>query len=64
MGSAAGRRSVALSAVPRHFDVVHAGASVGENSDTPAHLDPIPLLIRDGVLSLAIVMEQTGAGMA
>ena len=64
MGSAVGD---AVSRCPQcrsHFDVVHGGASVDENNGTPAHLDPIPLLIRDGVLSLAIVMEQTGAGMA
>jgi Fe-S cluster biogenesis protein NfuA/nitrite reductase/ring-hydroxylating ferredoxin subunit len=32
------------------FDAVHAGASV----DGAVHLDPIPLLVRDGVLSMAI----------
>lgn len=34
-----------------HFDVVHAGASLDGND---AHLQPIPLLERDGVLSLAV----------
>ncbi|MGH3597297.1 MAG: NifU family protein, partial [Mycobacterium sp.] len=34
-----------------HFDVVHAGAGL---DDTAAHLDPIPLLARDGVLSIAV----------
>jgi Fe-S cluster biogenesis protein NfuA/nitrite reductase/ring-hydroxylating ferredoxin subunit len=34
-----------------HFDVVHAGAGL----DSPGqHLDPLPLLMRDGVLSLAV----------
>jgi Fe-S cluster biogenesis protein NfuA/nitrite reductase/ring-hydroxylating ferredoxin subunit len=32
------------------FDVVHAGAGVGGDS----HLDPIPVLMRDGVLSMAV----------
>jgi Fe-S cluster biogenesis protein NfuA/nitrite reductase/ring-hydroxylating ferredoxin subunit len=32
------------------FDVVHAGAGVGGDS----HLDPIPVLLRDGVLSMAV----------
>jgi len=32
------------------FDVVHAGAGVGGDS----HLDPIPVLVRDGVLSMAV----------
>jgi hypothetical protein len=42
-----------------HFDVVHAGASLDEG---PArHLDPIPLLLRDGVLSLAVPAESIGA---
>lgn len=40
-----------------HFDVVHAGACVDGNGQAGAHLDPIPLLERDGVLSLAIVSE-------
>jgi Fe-S cluster biogenesis protein NfuA/nitrite reductase/ring-hydroxylating ferredoxin subunit len=37
-----------------HFDVVHAGACVDGNGHADAHLDPIPLLERDGVLSLAV----------
>jgi Fe-S cluster biogenesis protein NfuA/nitrite reductase/ring-hydroxylating ferredoxin subunit len=32
------------------FDAVHAGAGV----DGTVHLDPIPLLVRDGVLSMAV----------
>jgi len=34
-----------------NFDVVHAGARV---DDSRAHLDPVPLLTRDGVLSVAL----------
>ncbi|MGB9307475.1 MAG: NifU family protein [Mycobacterium sp.] len=37
------------------FDVVHAGA--GHNG---THLDPLPLLPRDGVLSVALRLEATG----
>jgi Fe-S cluster biogenesis protein NfuA/nitrite reductase/ring-hydroxylating ferredoxin subunit len=33
------------------FDVVHAGAGL----DGTAHLEPIPLLVREGVLSMAVV---------
>jgi len=33
-----------------HFDVIHAGTGV----DADAHLEPIPLLERNGVLSMAI----------
>jgi Fe-S cluster biogenesis protein NfuA/nitrite reductase/ring-hydroxylating ferredoxin subunit len=43
-----------------HFDVVHAGACLDGNGQAAAHLEPIPLLERDGVLSLALV----GLGVA
>jgi Fe-S cluster biogenesis protein NfuA/nitrite reductase/ring-hydroxylating ferredoxin subunit len=41
------------------FDVVHAGAGVADRSQS--HLDPIPLLTRDGLLSLALRDEAIGA---
>jgi Fe-S cluster biogenesis protein NfuA/nitrite reductase/ring-hydroxylating ferredoxin subunit len=41
------------------FDVVHAGAAVAERSQ--GHLDPIPLLTRDGLLSVALRDEALGA---
>lgn len=41
-----------------HFDVIHAGAGL----DGPrCHLEPIPLLVRDGVLCLAVPAEPMGA---
>jgi Fe-S cluster biogenesis protein NfuA/nitrite reductase/ring-hydroxylating ferredoxin subunit len=40
-----------------HFDAVHAGAGIDGGA---AHLDPIPLLLRDGVLSVAVMAEATG----
>jgi nitrite reductase/ring-hydroxylating ferredoxin subunit len=33
-----------------NYDVVHAGAGIG----TDSHLEPIPVLVRDGVLSMAV----------
>lgn len=42
------------------FDVVRAGAGVTAGS--AGHLDPIPLLTRDGVLSVALRDEAIGAG--
>jgi nitrite reductase/ring-hydroxylating ferredoxin subunit len=42
-----------------HFDVVHAGASLDDGFTR--HLDPIPLLLRDGVLSIAVPAEPMGA---
>jgi Fe-S cluster biogenesis protein NfuA/nitrite reductase/ring-hydroxylating ferredoxin subunit len=41
------------------FDVVHAGAGVADRSQ--GHLDPIPLLTRDGLLSVALRDEAIGA---
>jgi nitrite reductase/ring-hydroxylating ferredoxin subunit len=35
------------------FDAVHAGAGVGGDS----HLEPLPVLVRDGVLSMAVPEE-------
>lgn len=39
------------------FDVVHAGAG---RTDTATHLDPLPLLTRDGVLSVALGADAMG----
>ena len=40
-----------------HFDVVHAGACVDGNGNAGTHLEPVPLLERDGVLSMALTEE-------
>ncbi len=40
-----------------HYDVVHAGAGL---DDPGHHLDPLPLLMRDGVLSLAVRDQPAG----
>jgi Fe-S cluster biogenesis protein NfuA/nitrite reductase/ring-hydroxylating ferredoxin subunit len=40
-----------------HFDVVHAGAGL----DGSEHLEPIPMLVRNGVLSMAIVAEEVAS---
>jgi Fe-S cluster biogenesis protein NfuA/nitrite reductase/ring-hydroxylating ferredoxin subunit len=42
-----------------HFDVVHAGAGLDDGAER--HLDPIPLLVREGVLSIAVPAEPMGA---
>jgi Fe-S cluster biogenesis protein NfuA/nitrite reductase/ring-hydroxylating ferredoxin subunit len=45
-----------------HFDVVHAGAGLDDLANgAQRHLDPIPLLRRDGVLSIAVPAEPMGA---
>jgi Fe-S cluster biogenesis protein NfuA/nitrite reductase/ring-hydroxylating ferredoxin subunit len=45
-----------------HFDAVHAGAGLDDAAGSDVHLDPLPLLVRDGVLSLAVLAETTGVG--
>jgi Fe-S cluster biogenesis protein NfuA/nitrite reductase/ring-hydroxylating ferredoxin subunit len=45
-----------------HFDVVRAGAGLDDVDDgAECHLDPVPLLVRDGVLSVAVPAEPMGA---
>lgn len=46
-----------------HFDVVHAGAPIDETPGSTAHLEPIPVLIRSGVLSMALP-RSTAASVA
>ncbi|MDT5330414.1 MAG: hypothetical protein QOF31_1711 [Mycobacterium sp.] len=64
LGAATGEAVLRCPRCRAHFDVVHAGAGVDENTDATVHLDPIPLLVRDGVLSIAVAAAQTQAGMA
>jgi Fe-S cluster biogenesis protein NfuA/nitrite reductase/ring-hydroxylating ferredoxin subunit len=60
MGSPIGAAVLRCPRCHAHFDAVHAGASVDENAGADVHLDPIPLLVRDGVLSVAVLAETTG----
>jgi Fe-S cluster biogenesis protein NfuA/nitrite reductase/ring-hydroxylating ferredoxin subunit len=67
-GAALHRRATTAEPVLRcprchaHFDVVHAGAGLDDLGDgAERHLDPIPLLLRDGVLSIAVPAEPMGA---
>ncbi|HEY9264053.1 MAG TPA: NifU family protein [Mycobacterium sp.] len=59
-GAALHRRMASTEVVLRcprchaHFDVVHAGASIDGTTGSTARLDPVPLLVRDGVLSMAL----------
>jgi Fe-S cluster biogenesis protein NfuA/nitrite reductase/ring-hydroxylating ferredoxin subunit len=58
VGGATANGITAVLRCPRchaHFDVVHAGASADRDADITEHLDPIPLLVRDGVLSMAVL---------
>lgn len=57
LGAAIGEAVLRCPRCHTHFDAVHAGAGMG---DSAAHLDPIPLLLRDGVLSVAVIAEATG----
>lgn len=59
-GAALHRRMASTEVVLRcprchaHFDVVHAGASIDGTTGGAARLGPVPLLVRDGVLSMAL----------
>lgn len=64
MGSPAGDAVLRCPRCHAHFDVVHAGACVDGGTDPRAHLEPIPLLARDGVLSIAMPAVPTEAGVA
>ncbi|MDV3136014.1 NifU family protein [Mycobacterium sp. 29Ha] len=71
MGAPIGQAVLRCPRCHAHFDVVHAGAGLDDtargarnraNAEASArtHLDPIPLLPRDGVLSIAVLAEATG----
>ena len=60
MGAPVGQAILRCPRCQAHFDVVHAGAHVGGGPHSSCHLDPIPLLRRDGVLSVAVLAEPTG----
>jgi Fe-S cluster biogenesis protein NfuA/nitrite reductase/ring-hydroxylating ferredoxin subunit len=57
MGSAIGEAVLRCPRCHAHFDIVHAGVSVDKNEGEVVHLNPIPLLVRDGVLSMAVLAE-------
>jgi Fe-S cluster biogenesis protein NfuA/nitrite reductase/ring-hydroxylating ferredoxin subunit len=57
MGSPVGSAVLRCPRCHAHFDVVHAGVSIDGNGQAAAHLEPIPLLERDGVLSMAVLTE-------
>lgn len=60
MGSPIGAAVLRCPRCLAHFDAVHAGAGLDDTDQATTHLDPIPLLLRDGVLSVAVLAEATG----
>jgi Fe-S cluster biogenesis protein NfuA/nitrite reductase/ring-hydroxylating ferredoxin subunit len=60
MGAPIGAAVLRCPRCAAHFDAVHAGACVDDVAAGPTHLDPIPLLRRDGVPSVAVLAEATG----
>jgi Fe-S cluster biogenesis protein NfuA/nitrite reductase/ring-hydroxylating ferredoxin subunit len=60
MGSAIGEAVLRCPQCHAHFDAVHAGAGLDDAAAPDVHLEPLPLLMRDGVLSLAVLAETTG----
>ena len=51
LGGAAGDAVLRCPACGAHFDVRRAGRGL---DGTDAHLEPVPLLVRDGVVALAV----------
>jgi Fe-S cluster biogenesis protein NfuA/nitrite reductase/ring-hydroxylating ferredoxin subunit len=60
MGSPIGEAVLRCPRCHAHFDAVHAGAALDDVGENAPHLDPIPLLLREGVLSVAVLAEATG----
>jgi len=60
MGAAIGEAMLRCPRCHAHFDVVHAGAGMDDGAGSDVHLDPMPLLERDGVLSVAVLASPTG----
>jgi|KBSSwiStaDraftv2_1062776.scaffolds.fasta_scaffold01768_2 Fe-S cluster biogenesis protein NfuA/nitrite reductase/ring-hydroxylating ferredoxin subunit len=61
MGAKIGEAVLRCPQCHAHFDAVHAGACL-DDAGADVHLDPLPLLVRDGVLSLAVLAEPSGVG--
>jgi Fe-S cluster biogenesis protein NfuA/nitrite reductase/ring-hydroxylating ferredoxin subunit len=60
MGAPIGQAVLRCPRCHAHFDAVRAGAGVDDGAENASHLDPIPLLLREGVLSVAVLAEATG----
>ncbi|AEV76075.1 thioredoxin-like protein [Mycolicibacterium rhodesiae NBB3] len=60
LGAAIGQAVLRCPRCHAHFDVVHAGVGVDDTAETAEHLDPIPLLRRDGVPSVSVIAEASG----
>lgn len=60
MGAPVGAAVLRCPRCHAHFDVVHAGAGLDDAAGDAPHLDPIPLLRRDGVWSVAVLPQATG----
>jgi nitrite reductase/ring-hydroxylating ferredoxin subunit len=60
MGAKIGEAVLRCPQCHAHFDAVHAGASLDDEAGPEVHLEPLPLLVRDGVLALAVFAETTG----
>jgi Fe-S cluster biogenesis protein NfuA/nitrite reductase/ring-hydroxylating ferredoxin subunit len=60
MGAPVGEAVLRCPRCHAHFDAVHAGAGLDGAAEHTSHLEPIPLLRRDGVWSVAVLAEATG----
>lgn len=60
MGAPIGQAVLRCPRCHAHFDAVRAGAGVDDAAESASHLDPIPLLSRGGVWSVAVLAEASG----
>jgi Fe-S cluster biogenesis protein NfuA/nitrite reductase/ring-hydroxylating ferredoxin subunit len=59
LGGSAGDAVLRCPACRAHYDVRRAGTSL---DDEDAHLEPLPLLVRDGIVSIAVPEPAGGVG--
>jgi Fe-S cluster biogenesis protein NfuA/nitrite reductase/ring-hydroxylating ferredoxin subunit len=60
MGAPVGQAVLRCPRCHAHFDAVRAGAGLDDAGSAAVHLEPIPLLHRDGVVSIAVLAEPSG----
>jgi Fe-S cluster biogenesis protein NfuA/nitrite reductase/ring-hydroxylating ferredoxin subunit len=60
LGEALGSGVLTCPGCRSHYDLQHAGAGLDNNG---AHLSPLPLLERDGVIEVAVAIEAEAAGL-
>ncbi|MGI8433123.1 MAG: NifU family protein [Nocardioidaceae bacterium] len=61
LGGAIGDAVLRCPTCRAHYDVRHAGACLDGDGHEGDHLEPLPLLVRDGIVSIAVPSTASGA---